>query len=93
MTVDKIKKNTAYMMTTKYPYELEAIIDRVVLSAVIYDYRLACYYSDVISEYTRIKQMNPSIPVIDDLEFLVLTRDDNTRLVLASIYIEDVVEV
>lgn len=93
MTVDNVKKNVSYMMTTKYPYELDAIIENVEVSGVIYDYRVAATFSDVISEYTRIKQMNPSIPIIDDLEFLILTKEDGSRLVMATEYIEDVVEV
>lgn len=94
MTVDNIKKDTLYMMTTKYPYELDAIIDKVKVSGIIYDYRVATTYGgDVISEYTRIKQMNPSIPPLDELEFLILTKEDGDRLVIASIYIEDIVEV
>lgn len=94
MTVDNIKKDTLYMMTTKYSYELDAIIDKVKVSGIIYDYRVATTYGgDVISEYTRIKQMNPSIPPLDELEFLILTKEDGDRLVIASIYIEDIVEV
>lgn len=94
MTVDNIKKDTLYMMTTKYPYELDAIIDKVKVSGIIYDYRVATTYGgDVISEYTRIKQMNPSIPPLNELEFLILTKEDGDRLVIASIYIEDIVEV
>ncbi len=92
MTVDKVEKNKKYIMTTKYPYELDAIIDDVVVSGVIYDYRVASSFSDVISEYTRIKQMNPSIPILDDLEYLILTKEDGSRLVIATVYIEDIVE-
>jgi hypothetical protein len=92
MTVDKVEKNKKYIMTTKYPYELDAILDDVVVSGVIYDYRVASTFSDVISEHTRIKQMNPSIPPVEELEFLILTKEDDSRLVVATIYIEDIVE-
>lgn len=94
MTIDNIVKNKKYLMTTKYPYELDAIIENVVLSGIIYDYRVAATYgSDVISEYARIKQMNHNLPILEDLEFLILTKEDGTRLIVASIYIEDIVEV
>lgn len=93
MTVDKVKKDTLYIMTTKYPYELDAIIDNVKVSGILYDYRVAATYGgDVISEHSRIKQMNPNIPALDELEFLILTKEDSGRLVVATAYIEDVVE-
>lgn len=92
MTVDKVEKNKTYIMTTKYPYELDAIIDNVTVSGIVYDYRVASSFSDVISEYSRIKQMNPNIPTLEDLEFLILTKDDDSRLIMATAYIEDIVE-
>lgn len=93
MTVDKVEKNKLYMMTTKYPYELDAIIERVEVSGIIYDYRVASSFNDVISEHSRIKQMNPNIPVLEELEFLILTKEDGSRLLVATVYIEDAVEV
>lgn len=92
MTVDKVEKNKKYIMTTKYPYELDAIIDNVVVSGIIYDYRVASSFNDVISEYSRIKQMNPNIPIIDELEYLILTNEDGSRILIATAYIEDIVE-
>lgn len=92
MTVDKVEKNKKYIMTTKYPYELDAILDNVVLSGIIYDYRVASSFNDVISEYSRIKQMNPNIPIIDELEYLILTNEDGSRILVATAYIEDIVE-
>ena len=92
MTVDKVEKNKKYIMTTKYPYELDAILDNVVVSGIIYDYRVASSFNDVISEYSRIKQMNPNIPIIDELEYLILTNEDGSRILVASAYIEDIVE-
>lgn len=92
MTVDKVEKNKKYIMTTKYPYELDAIIDNVVVSGIIYDYRVASSFNDVISEYSRIKQMNPNIPIIDELEYLILTNEDGSRILVATAYIEDIVE-
>lgn len=92
MTVDNVEKNKKYIMTTKYPYELDAIIDNVVVSGIIYDYRVASSFNDVISEYSRIKQMNPNIPIIDELEYLILTNEDGSRILVATAYIEDIVE-
>ncbi len=92
MTVDKVEKNKKYIMTTKYPYELDAILDNVVLSGIIYDYRVASSFNDVISEYSRIKQMNPNIPIIDELEYLILPNEDGSRILVATAYIEDIVE-
>lgn len=92
MTVDKVEKNKKYIMTTKYPYELDAILDNVVVSGIIYDYRVASSFNDVISEYSRIKQMNPNIPIIDELEYLILTNEDGSRILVATAYIEDIVE-
>ena len=92
MTVDKVEKNKKYIMTTKYPYELDAILDNVVVSGIIYDYRVASSFNDVISEYSRIKQMNPNIPIIDELEYLILTNEDGNRILMATAYIEDIVE-
>lgn len=87
-----LEKDKLYTVTTKYPYELDAIITEVKLVAIVYNWRiLPAKIGDVLSVYTRLKQMDSTLPPIDEMEFYILQKQDSSKdlIVLAKDYIED----
>ena len=87
-----LEKDKLYTITTKYPYVLNAIIEEVKLVAVVYNWRiLPAKIGDVLTEYTRIKQMDNTLPPIDDMVFYILQKQDSSKklYVIAKDYIED----
>lgn len=88
--LEYFKKQDNFVLTTKYPYELEAIINCATVVAIVNDWRLAAKFHDVLTEYTRLKQMDNSIPPIEELIYLVFyCMDTDTQYVIADAYIED----
>lgn len=81
-----------YIVTTKYPYVLKPILKGIKVSAMIYDWHIATKLHDVLSEYSRLKQIDPTIPPIDELTFVVFKDVEFKEIVLADYYIEDITE-
>ncbi len=93
LNIDEIEKGTAYTVANKYPYELGALYENVELVAIIYDYKVAAKFNDVLSRHARISQMNPSIPKVDELVFLLFRKKENNELILTAYdYIEDITD-
>lgn len=96
LNIVDIEPKKTYIMTTKYPYELEAVMDNVTVKGIIYDWRIASKFHDVMSEYTRLKQMDNTIPDIENISYYVLENinsvDGSNKLyVMGNAYLEDVV--
>jgi hypothetical protein len=79
-----------YIITSKYPYVLKPIYKDLTISAVIYNWRIASKFADVLSMYSRLKQMDPTIPAIDSLVFIVFKDNDFNEVILADYWIEDI---
>ena len=87
--IDTSKK---YTITTKYPYVLPALLVDMVIAGIVFKWHLASKQKDILSEYTRLKQMDPTIPLIDDLVFITLEDKDGNNYIIADYYIEDITE-
>ena len=85
-----IDTDKRYDISTKYPYVLPPILPQMKISAVIYDWHVASKLTDVLSEYSRIKQMDPTLPPINKLNFIVLKDVEFNEVILADYYIEDI---
>ena len=93
INIEKLQPNKTYTMTTKYPYELDALITDVRVSGVLYDYTIASMLEDVVSKHKRISQINSNVKRLEELRFLVLRTKENNIIVMADDYIEDIIEV
>lgn len=93
INIEKLQANKTYTMTTKYPYELDALITDVGVVGVLYDYTIASMLEDVVSKYKRISQINSNVKRLEELKFLVLRTKENNIIVMADDYIEDIIEV
>lgn len=83
-------KKDRFVLTTKYPYELTAVITNVAVIAIINDWRVAAKFEDVATEYARLKQIDSSLPSIDDLTYLMVKNiEDGVVNIIADAYIED----
>ena len=96
LNIINIEPKKTYIMATKYAYELEAVMDDVTVVGIIYDWRVASKFHDVLSEHTRLQQMDGGIPPIDDIVFYILesiSTIDGTKkhIVIGDAYLEDVV--
>lgn len=88
--LDFFSKHNKFVLTTRFPYELEAVITNVSVIAIITDWRIAAKFKDVLTEHIRIKQMDATIPDIDDLTFLMVKDEANAlEYIIADAYIED----
>mgnify|MGYP003592155373 CR=1 FL=1 len=87
-----IDTNKKYTITTKYPYVLPAILADIVIASIVFKWHLASKQKDILSEYTRLVQMDPTIPPIDDLVFITLEDKDGNNHIIADYYIEDITE-
>ena len=87
-----IDTNKKYTITTKYPYVLPAMLVDVVIASIVFKWHLASKQKDILSEYTRLKQMDSTIPPIDDLVFITLEDKNGINHVIADYYIEDITE-
>lgn len=83
-----INTDKKYVIATKYPYVLPAIIDDAKIGCICYNWRMATVFGDVLTTYTKLKQMDPTIPLIDDLVWLIL----EDRTILADYFIEDITD-
>lgn len=79
-----------YIITSKYPYILKPIYKDLVISAVIYNWRIAARFQDVLSTHTRLRQMDPTLPDIEGLVFIVFRDKDYNEVILADYWIEDI---
>ena len=91
--IDKLVVDKSYTMTTKYPYELDALITNVKLVGLVYDYTIANMLEDVVSKHVRISQINSNVKRLEELKFLILRDSEKKIIIIADDYIEDVIEV
>lgn len=95
MIIDKellsyYSKKDRFVLTTKYPYELTAVITNVAVLAIINDWRVAAKFHDVATEYMRLTQIDSSLPPLDDLIYIMVKNiEDGTVHIIADAYIED----
>ena len=87
-----IDTNKKYTITTKYPYVLPALLVDMVIASIVFKWHLASKQKDILSEYTRLKQMDPTIPPIDDLVFITLEYKYGNNHIIADYYIEYITE-
>lgn len=93
INIDELQHDKTYTMTTKYPYELDALITSVKVVGILYDYNIASIIDDVVCRHIRINQINSNVKRLEELKFLVLRTKENNIIVMADDYIEDIIEV